>query len=288
MSQGGFTVGVSELEWVRRLSERAASASGKLSILQELSDDFSITYVTADGQVSEKTRRPMARRFLFNSVDQLGASIDLAKSVFESESGGGVVIPAIFVSRSGVLLVWNLSGGSGRGRDRSVYYVQSHDEFKVFYGDTENLNQKQFLRLLRVNLKSALGELGNTLIPAISSIRWETGSRGASQVGSGRESMGREINSEIRSLAGEIPDEIVLNLRLSRDPATPGRYPVRCVLQIDSQQQTFSLLPMAGELDRAWSDFEKDLFDIVSDISGDIPVILGGVERSGNHNTEEE
>lgn len=288
MSQGGFTVGVSELEWVRGLSERAASASGKLSILQELSDDLSITYVTADGQVSEKTRRPMARRFLFNSVDQLEASIDLAKSVFESESGGEKAIPAIFVTRNGVLIVWNLSGGSGRGRDRSFYSVVPHDEIDVFDNETENISQKKLLRLLRVNLKTALGELGNTLIPAISSIRWENGTRVSSQVGSDRESMGREINSEIRSLAGEIPDEIVLNLRLSRDPATPGRYPVRCVLQIDSSLHSFSLLPMAGELDRAWSDFERNLFDIVSEVAGDIPVILGGVARSGNHDTEEE
>lgn len=277
MSQGGITVGVAELEFLRDQANRAAGAEGKAVVIPELSDDVSIAILHLDGTLSRNIKRPPARVVQFFSLSEFPAVLEQARLGAVESSLNPEAKPTIYVNRLGVSIIWDDSTGeTGRARDRSFYINSSHDEIRALGEDgIKNYDQRRFLNTLRRDFKLALGELATTLIPAVASMKWQTGQRGTMTVSHGRESMGREIDSEIQSTVGAIPEEVVLHLLLTDDLEIPSRYPVRCLLDIDAAQQTFSLIPAAGEVDRAWNLFRNDVADYLREKAPDYLIVRG-------------
>ena len=85
-----------------------------------------------------------------------------------------------------------------------------------------------------------------------------------------RESLGKDIRSELRSGAGEIPEQLVLRVRIFKDPALQARRQIVCKLETDpTNGGRFALLPLAEEVDRAIDLEMADLGDLLrSSING--------------------
>lgn len=277
MSQGGLTVGVAELEFLRDQANRAAGAEGKAVVIPELSDGVSVAVLHLDGSLSRNTKRRPARVVEFASLSEFPAILEQARIGAVESSHHPEAKPTVYVSRYGVAIIWDDSDSeNGRARDRSLYQYSKHDEIESLGPDgIKNYDQRRFLNTLRRDFKLALGELATSLIPAVASMKWQTGQRGTMTVSHGRESMGREIDSEIQSTVGAIPEEVVLHLLLTDDLEIPTRYPVRCLLDIDPAQQTFSLIPAAGEVERAWNFFRNDVAAYLREKAPDYLIVRG-------------
>lgn len=264
----GLTVGVQELGFLRDQAVQAAGAKNRVHLIDGFDDEISGIFVDQAGEVREHIKRAPPRRVKLFSLSDFSLALNQA-----TEASGAK--PAVYVSRYGVDIIWNDSTGpDGRGRDRTEYIFEPSDENQAISDGILNISQKNFVQILRRDLKFALGELATTLIPAVSSIKWSVGSRGSMVVSNGRESMGREIDQEIVSSSGSLPDEIVLNLLLCSDLATPYRYPVRCILEVDATQQNFTLSPMAGEFDKAWGLFVNQVLQDLREQSKGICEVL--------------
>lgn len=133
--------------------------------------------------------------------------------------------------------------------------------------------QKDFVKLLRLQFASALGTKADQIIAACRSISFSESQRGSSTIGNGRQSLGRELEAEIRSEAGPIPETIELTLPYYEDPDLQFPVVIRCDLEVNSSDQSFVLTPLSGELRRAIHALSRQVVEIVS--KSGCPVFLG-------------
>ena len=151
--------------------------------------------------------------------------------------------------------------------------LEQTDQAKLISSGLQGMDQKEFLWVLRRHLWKALGELGSTLIPALKSISFKNGVAGKSLVGQGREAMGREIEQEVLSDRGDIPETIELTISIYKDPVLDFPQKILCDLEVNAASQTFSLVPLSGEFDQAMSRTQGQLKKILS--ADEFPVFLG-------------
>lgn len=57
----------------------------------------------------------------------------------------------------------------------------------------------------------------------------------------------------------EIPDEVLLDVKIYKDPALLTRRTIVCTLETDPQQGKLALIPFAGELETA---MDKEMLDL--------------------------
>lgn len=114
------------------------------------------------------------------------------------------------------------------------------------------LPHKEFIRTLRVTFGDCFenGSL-KQLCESIGQLDFIQGERTQSVAIRNRESMGREVASEVKSLKGDIPEEVVLSVRVYRDPVLLRRHTIRCLLETDPQNGRLALIPLASQLDEA-------------------------------------
>lgn len=118
--------------------------------------------------------------------------------------------------------------------------------------NTAWLSHKVFIRELRVTFGEcfASGDL-DRLIDAIGQLDFIQGERTQSVAVRNRESMGREVMAEVKSVKGDIPEQVLLGVRIYRDPILLRQHPIRCLLETDPSNGRLALIPLAGELDNA-------------------------------------
>ncbi len=112
--------------------------------------------------------------------------------------------------------------------------------------DGETFTQQSLIRLFRYELKGIAGV--SELLASVRKIKFRTGQAGVSDIQHGRESMGRELESEVTG-AGDIPEDCVVTCRVFRNAREVKEYPIACYLQIFPEKQTFTFRAAAGELD---------------------------------------
>lgn len=117
--------------------------------------------------------------------------------------------------------------------------------------------QRGFIDLLRRQIDGEVRP--DNLLEQVRAIKFKSSSEGETTIKTGRESMGRTVNSEVLGVdLASFPDEVGLTVPVfdnARDSdGHPFRHTVVCTLDVDVVRQRFLLRPKAGQI--AWAEQE--------------------------------
>lgn len=163
--------------------------------------------------------------------------------------------PVVWYDAAAVVLV--IDDATGEGLDghrveKATLRLEPSDVFSRLVALRERpreawFDQKAFIRLLRIELAGALPPVA--LLNTVRKVRFENGVTTTSEKRSQRESLGREITSQV-SADAELPEEVTLNVPVYKTPGESERYPLRCTVEVEPGDGTFRLLPLPDEVER--------------------------------------
>lgn len=255
------------LEYLGCQAVNAAGAKGKVAFekLDGYGFRHSLGVIKSDGTFEEKPIPAPPRHYELRAVSDL---LPLCRHVKDCLSA----TPVIWIGDDGVCITFHDNDESKRWADSAVLNFVKTDQYRLLSTGISQQSQKDFLRLLRQKFSTALGETATTLLPALKQISFKNGVSGKSNVGQGRESMGREIEQEVLSASGDIPETVVLSIALYKDPSLSILVRIVCDLEVDATNQTFALTPLSGELDNAVLRVREHL---VSLLGNEVPYFIG-------------
>lgn len=162
----------------------------------------------------------------------------------------GEAAPVVWYDHSDVVLV--IDDGANR-LERVTFDIEPSDVFttlcKLYISPGAAwLEQKPFLRLLRVDLAGTLDPVH--LLERVRKLRFENGTVTTGKIAPNKsESLGREIIAKVDA-DGELPEQVILNVPVSRSLGETARYPMSCSVEVDPAMGKLRLLPMPDEIER--------------------------------------
>lgn len=223
-------------EAIEQITDMAVEAAGPKIVA--IPGDPTRLLVNANGKCEMHVLPPAHRKHTVRTLDDMVLITERASGVW-----GGK--PVLWHDRASVVLVVD----DGERRDVVTMPLQIAET----YATVEKLaarkfTQKEFVQLLRVSLRGCV--VDPTLLPAVRELKFKKNASGTSGIQHGRESMGREIESEIVG-ADAIPEEVVLQTRVYNNPDVQYMAKVTCALDIDLESESFTLRPMPDQLEEA-------------------------------------
>ena len=244
-------------EAIKALSELAVRATAPHRV--ESGDTRKIAYVVGEKMVTIETE-PSPRS---HEVKSLADLIELARR-FEGE------VPAVWYDEGSVVLVIDDQGHRSETATFKLATSEVFDRIADLARSKPKLDQKAFVRLLRIELAGTLEPV--VLLNAVRAVRWSSVTD--VNVGKQRESMGRDI--EARCTDGkDLPDEVTLRVPVYRVAGERTPLPCRCSVEVDAGDGTFRLLPFPDELDRVRQMAVASIAERLAGSLGEIPHYYG-------------
>lgn len=122
----------------------------------------------------------------------------------------------------------------------------------------QTMTQKDFVRLLRINFRSATD---GTLLGLVRNLKFSSNADAAGSIQQGRESMGRSIVNEVRGESA-IPEEVALTIPIFENH--PFMASVNCAVEVITAEQTFKLTPFPLSLKIAMDSALADIAELLS------------------------
>jgi hypothetical protein len=118
------------------------------------------------------------------------------------------------------------------------------------------MSHRDLMRLLRWDLAQWMDSgVAQITVNALKALDFTTGATSSSTQTAQKQGFGAVVDAEIRGKAGEIPEEILIQVPIYRDPAfMHNRYVIRLFLECDVISKTFVLKPLGDALDTAWDE----------------------------------
>lgn len=182
--------------------------------------------------------------------------------------------PVVFVGEHRVVIVIDDRPESYRENRADVVFQRTPEHELLDNLARQMFSQKQLIRLLRVELAECATASSQQLLATSRRIVATTSSKASGEVRNGKESIGRDIEAEILSSAGEIAEEVEFSLRLFTDPELQRRHTITCAVEWDPATLTCQICPRPGDLRRA---VEEELSALYTRLEGDCecPIFLG-------------
>lgn len=263
---------VLEKDALQFIADQAVDAAGVAKKIEIFSnqDPFGegrIGYVDKNGELQIKATPPNFRYYSLGSVGEIAGFSEHVKNVLAAA-------PVLWIADNQVTITLHDSDSEGeRWGDRAVVPLEFTDQFKLLQTTPPPKSQKDFVKMLRQQYLMALGELATTLLPALKQITFKNNQAGRANVDRGRESMGLEVEQEVISSLGGIPDFIDLSVSVYKDPLLSLEQTIRCDLDIEVTTQTFTLTPLSGETDKAKRAVQAHLKSLL--VNTELPVFIG-------------
>ena len=225
----------------------AAGAKGKVELLDVPGDPRHYMIVSADGThtIAEKSPPPRV-----HSLDTIDAVIEYVTWAETNLTGD----PTVWFDGETIRVILDDADDSQRINRVSCELAYTPTWKKIDWLGEQWLAQKAFVRLLRITLADAATESSQQLLRVARVLAFSNSSAGHGKVEHGRQSLGLDIEEEVKSEAGEIPDEITLNVRIFDDPRTTRRFEIRLAVDINAREGTFNLCPVPGSVEEALED----------------------------------
>lgn len=244
---------VLENETISSLAALAVSASGadgKIVIVPLPNDPRkSFLIVRPDGTYTVGFPSEPPRQAKLFSIAQVGMFAQHALCAWGCR-------PAIYYSAEGVCVQME-DGALSQKPERAGLLLEPTRVWEKLSEWAEKpsaafLGHREFMRELRVTFGDSFspGEL-ESLTASIGQLDFVQGERMQSVQIRNRESMGREVAAEVKASNGTIPEEVILDVRIYRDPALLRRHEIRCLLETDPSNGRLALIPVPGQLDEA-------------------------------------
>lgn len=220
------------LDALKYLAELGARTAAPTQI--QTGDPATLTYLVGGSLVS--VPRPVPSRG--HVAGDVGTLVSMANRWASDE-------PAVWIDECNVYLV--IDDAEGHRVNTATMVLKKSDVFKRLErlaASPEWLDQKAFLRLLRVDLAGTLPP--GILLDRVRKLRFESGQVTTQEAVRNRESMGRQITAAA-SGDGEIPEQVALELSVFSD--TP-ELAVTCAVDVDPGRGLLQLMPLPDELER--------------------------------------
>jgi hypothetical protein len=135
---------------------------------------------------------------------------------------------------------------------------------------------KGLRKWLRVSMADCWAANVQRLHDALASLKFNVNKEARGTISAGRESMGRDLDAQVKSEYGELPEWIELTIPLVRDPAIVERHTVRIDVDIDAVNGTIELTLMPDALQKAMQELLRGVVsNLRDDLPADVQVIHG-------------
>lgn len=251
MSESALKLQHETLKSIQQKAVEAAGAKGKVEVLalpeSERGERYLIVRPSGDSFDMEFADAPPPNRaHALHTLESLPDYLAYAIETLNAK-------PTVWYSEAGVVAVLDDSPGSFR-RDRVEIEFTETPEFKWFAEAAEapqTFSPKELVLLLRSTLSAALMPTSLELLKVVRNLSSSTSTTAASRIESHRESLGRDIENEVRSDAGEIPEGVDFRVRVLTDPLLSGEYVIKCLVEIEPRTLQIQLLPRPEDLRNA-------------------------------------
>jgi len=126
-----------------------------------------------------------------------------------------------------------------------AYSEQMMALLKIVESAPPPMSQRDLLLFLRLGL-----DVPDATVNLFRSLNWTDGKQLASNLGSGRESLGMQIQAECNGTDG-LPGEVTVQIPVYREFGEREPWSVRLLIEIDVNTKTFLVCPGPGDLDAA-------------------------------------
>ena len=230
-------------EFFTKLQE-AAQARLVPSVVEIDGDD---RYVLING---EKHELPPDRRA--HRVDTLESLIEAAKFYATGMGEGDELAGTVWHDEKQVVVLVNDSDR----RDRVTLPLTLSEQYRALVAlGKQSFTQKQLVLWLKRTMRGAIDD---GLLSAVRVLEFKRRNDGSGTVQHGKESLGRSVEAEVQGMAA-IPETVTAFVAVYSTPGCEAKHPVVLSLDIDVDQQTFSLVPLADELTLAVQQAQRDL-----------------------------
>lgn len=261
------TVGAEAIDLIQRTAVEANQAQ----MLDIKGCESRYLLLGRDGTVCEQVRPPAQR------AHRLGSFTDLIKFVHHVQAQEQAA-PFVWVSFEGCEVICD----DKTRWDRAMLPLETTHEFDLLAtlsaGELRQFSQRDFIRLLRIDLAACLGADSN-LVTLIRNLKQNSAGELDSEIQHGRESMGRSVTDSLRG-PSVIPESVILDVRIFRQPECEHRFQIGCAIEIFPREFTFALRPFPQGLPDAVNAQLLNMQDFIHEglavaALGDVPVLLG-------------
>lgn len=271
--ESNLSIQCDTLQQILQTAVEAAGSGGKVVTLDLPASERGERYVLIDkdGKHEFVTPNPPPRKHSLGNLEQVTEFVAYVKDTFDAN-------PVVWHNDAGVAVIIDDSVGSQR-RDRATLRYEKTPEFRLLEKwaadkGSQAFTQKQLVLLLRVELSDVATESSSDLLAKAKAMSGITSSAARGKVDHGRESLGRDIEAEVSSEIGDIPEVVEFSVRLLTDPLRRVRYPIKCAVDIDPQTLNTRLIPRPADVRDALQS-EADEIAMYLDKECECPVFYG-------------
>ncbi len=256
-----------------------------LNKVEELVKDANaVEVITAPGEPSHVyylRERTMVRRveaapaIIGHAASTLETLADKAADTVTGDEDAGESDAQVWVDRTGVVLLLDAE----RRNKVTLALSLSEQITRLQSVGSINYSQRELILLLRTTFKDALSQSGD-LIPILRKVKFTASQNGESEVKHGGTSLGKTLLAEIHG-TGAVPEYVTFSVPVFAQAGVRSvRAQVECALEPDAATQTFKLIPVAGAIEKAIGDGEKDIAEKLRGLleerkAGGVSVFMG-------------
>lgn len=211
-----------------------------------------------EGRLVARQAEPTPRA---NTASSLTAIVEMMGA------GSEPVISEAWYSRDGVTLFLDAK----TRRDRVTLPVSISPQMKKLIelqSSQPTFSQSAFLKLLRIDLYGCLGSAGN-LVEIVRRVKFKATQQAEGAVGHGSVSLGRAITAEVTG-TGTIPETVTLDVPVFANACFSNiREAVVCAVEPNAETNTFQLIPLPGEIERAVARGEGEIGEMIGAMTAD-------------------
>lgn len=187
--------------------------------------------------------------------------------------------PVVWFSETGVSIILDDKPDSQR-RDYAQLAFTTTPEAQMIIGwvadeGSPEFSQKDLIKLLRTTLSACETSESLQLLRIVRDLESKTRTGARGRIGHGQESLGRDIENEVTSAIGEIPEATQFRLRLLDDPLLTATFAVQCAIEIDPQTLTIELFPRADDVREAVDATHAIIGDYLRRECAETPLFYG-------------
>lgn len=227
------------LELLQETAVKASGASDKLALMTAKAEpDHVYLAVKPDGSYERRVADPKPRSHTLGSLDQVIPYVE--------EKGAESTV--IWYNETGVTVV--LDDNTRRDFARLAFTpTPQFEKLKFLDANRPGLPQRDFRKLIRIDLAGCFEN--SRLLNWVSDVKFGSASNSLGNLRNERESLGKDIDAQAVSGAGEIPEDVPLSVRLFDDASLVERQGIMCIFDLAIQDQQFRLIPLPLEIHSA-------------------------------------
>lgn len=227
-------------------SQQASGAAQKVAVIalpNEPKGYYGI--VDADGKFTKVRAEVGPRNHKLLRIDQVPAfTADMEKRLEGA--------PSVWYSPQGVVVLIDdgLDSDLLSRANLTFKHTEQFEELILCQKSPRWMDPKTFATWIRTKVRNVMRG-ADDLLTMVSQIKASTGASQSYAGTKSRESIGAEVDSEMESMLGELPDLVLFDVRVYDDPSIVRTVLVTCALECNPRTFEMRLEPQAGQLQAA-------------------------------------